>query len=216
MITILMPIYNGIEFIDESIESIKEQSYEKWELIIGINGHEPNSDVYLRAKEYESDKIRIIELYPIKGKANALNEMLKYAQYNWIALLDVDDIWHNDKLLFQNEFTKDYDIIGTGAQYFGNSCGYAPIPYNDLSNFDFLSVNPIINSSCLVRKELCYWDSNYDGVEDYDMWLRLSKLKKRFFNIERILVRHRIHNNSAFNAKGNHLKVAELRNRYNI
>jgi hypothetical protein len=55
---------------------------DEWELIIGINGHEPNSEVYQKAKlfEYVSDRIRVLELYPIEGKAESLNEMVKYAK----------------------------------------------------------------------------------------------------------------------------------------
>ena len=54
MITILMPIYNGIEFIDESVSSILKQTYDKWELLIGINGHPENSEVYKIAQKYET------------------------------------------------------------------------------------------------------------------------------------------------------------------
>ena len=50
MISILMPIYNGIEFIDESVSSIMQQTYTEWELIIGVNGHPPNSEVFQKAK----------------------------------------------------------------------------------------------------------------------------------------------------------------------
>jgi len=45
MISILMPIYNGIEFIEESVSSILNQTYDQWELIIGVNGHPENSPV---------------------------------------------------------------------------------------------------------------------------------------------------------------------------
>ena len=45
MISILMPIYNGIEFIDESVGSVLCQTFSEWELIIGINGLPENSDV---------------------------------------------------------------------------------------------------------------------------------------------------------------------------
>ena len=62
MISILMPIKNGIEFIDESVSSIKEQIYEDWELIIGINGHNPDSEVFEIAKKYEDEKIRVIHI----------------------------------------------------------------------------------------------------------------------------------------------------------
>ena len=71
MISILMPIYNGIEFINESVMSIIGQTYEEWELIIGINGHPKDSDVYKTAKQYEgvSNKIRVYDLIECKGKS---------------------------------------------------------------------------------------------------------------------------------------------------
>jgi len=52
MISILIPIYNGIEFIDDSVISIWQQTYKEWELLIGINGHPPGSDVYKTASKY--------------------------------------------------------------------------------------------------------------------------------------------------------------------
>ena len=54
MISILMPIYNGIEFINESVPSILEQTYDKWELLIGINGHPENSEIYKIAKRWRN------------------------------------------------------------------------------------------------------------------------------------------------------------------
>jgi glycosyltransferase involved in cell wall biosynthesis len=79
MISILMPIYNGIEFIDESVGSILNQTFNDWELIIGINGLSENSDVFKKAIEYKSEKVNVLDLFTIKGKANALNEMIKFS-----------------------------------------------------------------------------------------------------------------------------------------
>ena len=211
MISILMPIYNGIEFIDESVISIINQTFIEWELLIGINGHPVNSEIYKIALKYKTHpNIRIFDFYNIKGKSNTLNEMLKYCSYDYIALLDVDDIWYPTKLEIQQSFMNKYDVIGSNCIYFGESNGIIPsIPQQDISDFDFKIVNPIINSSCLVRKELCWWQ--YDnGVEDYDLWLRLRSLNKKFYNCREILVKHRIHSNSAFNAKGNNLHVEDL------
>ena len=64
------------------------------------------------------------------------------------------------------------------------------------------------------KKSLVIWDKNYDGVEDYELWLRLWKQNNFFFNVPEILVLHRIHNDSAFNAQGNNDKVANLINKY--
>lgn len=90
MISILMPIYNGIEFIHESVPSIIHQSFKDWELIIGINGHSKDSEVYKKAKEWQikDDRIKVYDLYTIKGKSNALNEMINCCKNDWISLLD--------------------------------------------------------------------------------------------------------------------------------
>jgi len=214
MISILMPIYNGIEFIDESVSSIMNQTIGEWELIIGINGHPPLSDVYMVAKQYElkNNKIRVLDLTDIKGKSNALNVMVQYCTYNYVALLDVDDSWLPRKLEMQRYYLNVYDVIGTKCVYFGDLENIVPqIPNGDLSNIDFLSFNPLINSSAIIRKELCFWNAKWDGVEDYDMWLRLNKQGRKFYNLREVLVKHRIHKQSAFNAQGNHLKVEGLK-----
>ena len=220
-ISIIMPIYNGIEFIDESVGSVVEQTYDNWELIIGINGHPPDSEVYRTAKKFETvdNRIHVYDFHQIRGKSNTSNEMLKYCSGEYVAILDVDDIWHKQKLELQIPFLHDYDVIGAKCIYFGDLNGIVPdIPTGDISNIDFKKVNPIINSSSLIRKELCLWNENgienIEGVEDYDLWLRLRKQNKRFYNCSQISVKHRIHHTSAFNAKGNHNKVSALLSSY--
>ena len=215
MISILIPIYNGIEFIEESVSSVLNQTYSEWELLIGINGHPENSNVYKIAKEYEnrSNKIKVFDFYTIKGKSNTLNEMIKHCSYNSVAILDVDDIWHPLKLAIQIEkVLKGYDVIGSRCVWFGNRLNkqnkIPKLPVGDISNYNFNLQNPIINSSCIIKKELCHWNEN--GIEDYDLWLRLQKQKKRFYNCKQILLKHRIHHGSAFNAKGNGSKVDNL------
>ncbi len=215
MISILMPIYNGIEYIHESVPSIISQTFEEWELIIGINGHPPLSQVYLTAKQYElqNPKIRVLDLIDIKGKSNALNVMIQYCNYNYVALLDVDDIWHPKKLELQQYYLNVYYALRTICVSFGDMENIVPrIPVGNLAKFDFFSMNPIINSSAVIRKEFCKWVEN--GVEDYDMWLRLSKQCCKFYNLQDVLVKHRIHQQSAFNAQGNHLKVDDLKKSY--
>jgi glycosyltransferase EpsE len=218
MISILMPIYNGIEFINESVPSILEQTYDKWELLICINGHPENSEIYKIAKavEEKSDKIRVFDFYNIKGKSNTLNEMIKYCKYDYVALLDVDDIWHPQKLEVQSVLLNSYDVIGSNCVWFGDRPGIVPsIPQHDFSNFNFANVNPIINSSVIIRKELCSWIEN--GIEDYDLWIRLRLKNKRFYNCPQILVKHRIHTTSAFNSGGkNNNMVPDLLKSYGL
>lgn len=215
MISILMPIYNGIEYIDESVTSVLDQTYGEWELIIGINGHEPNSIVYRLALEYEriDSRIKVRDMHDIKGKANTLNAMLEYCSYDWIALLDVDDIFLPSKLEKQIPYLKSFDVVGSKCVYFENLEGTVPqIPVGDISAFDFKIVNPIINSSVIIRKCIATnygWDATYESIEDYALWLQLRRDKKTFYNIDEVLLKHRIHSSSAFNTQDNRAKLAQ-------
>ena len=191
-----MPIYNGIEFIKESINSIKNQTYQDWELLVGVNGCGLNSKNFRRAKKFENDKIKVYE-FNFGGKSKTLNELIKLAQGDWIALLDVDDKWHPKKLEKQVLFIDKYDVIGTDTRYFGEKKDKPNLPMKDLGDFNFLNYNPITNSSVLLKKELCWWEK--DGLEDYELWLRLWKRKCKFYNVKKELTYHRVHQKSFFN-----------------
>ena len=198
-----MPIYNGIEFIEESVSSILSQTFESWELIIGINGHPPNSEIYKIAYIFQDiypDKIKVLDFYHLQGKSTTLNAMIVYCTYDYVALLDVDDIWIPNKLEIQSVYLDKYDVIGTKCAYFGNTNLIPDLTVGDLSGISFLLGNPIINSSVIIRKEYCSWEEN--GIEDYELWLRLKSQGRTFFVCSDVLVRHRIHSNSAFNSKG--------------
>jgi glycosyltransferase involved in cell wall biosynthesis len=204
MVSILIPVKNGVEFLKESVQSVLEQTYQDWEIIIGVNGHPFHSDVFKIANEYINDKIRVFDLgMPSKdnetnGKSVALNKLLEYARYDYIALLDVDDIWLPDKLELQIPYINKYDVIGSQCIYFGDISLSPPIPLGDITDYNFALVNPVINSSAIIRKSLCYWNAT-TMVEDYELWLRLNRNQKTFYNCSEILVKHRIHNTSAFN-----------------
>ena len=216
MISILMPVYNGIEYISESVESVLSQTFQHWELIIAVNGHEPDSFTYKIARDYADidNRIRVYDLSDIKGKANTLNHIISLSNYDYVAILDVDDIWLPTKLAVQAELLQQnkYDVIGTKCVYFENLEGVVPqIPDGDFSDFNFKLVNPVINSSAVLRKELAHWKEEFAGVEDYELWTRLRRANKRFYNFEDVLVKHRVHQNSAFNTQDHSAKIALIK-----
>jgi glycosyltransferase involved in cell wall biosynthesis len=215
-ISILMPIYNGIEFLEESLLSIIKQTYKNWELIIGINGVSINSNIHLKAIEicnnYKPKYDISVNYYDTKGKPATLNKMVKDAKFNFIALLDVDDVWICDKLQKQLPYLDIYDVIGTGCRYFGDTDHKPILPYGDLRYFNFFQFNPIINSSVILKKEIAEWNEN-EFVEDYDLWLKLFKSNKKFYNIDETLVLHRIYQTSFFNTT-NHNYVEKLKEKW--
>ena len=83
--------------------------------------------------------------------------MVTLCKFNHVALLDVDDIWQYRKLEIQSKFLNNYDVIGSKCICFGDVEGVVPeIPVYDISRFNFAKANPIINSSSVIKKELCY------------------------------------------------------------
>lgn len=222
MISVLIPIFNGVEYLSESLQSVIDQTYTDWEVIIGINGHPPNSDVEMFANKIKlelckneaiSNKIRIV-YYITKGKSATLNAMVQDCRYDLIALLDVDDKWCPKKLEIQSEYWNDYDVVGALCQYFGDKDGTPNIPVGDISGFNFLQVNPVINCSTVLNKEYAYWNElNNIGLEDYELWLQLRLKNVKFYNIPEILCLHRIDKKSAFN-NSNSLYVYDLVKKY--
>lgn len=231
-VSILMPLYNGVEFLQDSVPSVMWQTWDgPIELIIGVNGYKNRDNrVHTEALRWIQNSckktVRVLRFTDreVRGKSQALNAMIPFAQYSYVALLDVDDIWLPDKLAKQIPLLEEgYSVVGSRCIYFSNPGengkpknrsldGIVPaIPLGDISSFDFTHVNPIINSSVVLKKELCQWNDEWDGVEDYDLWLRLKKNPVvTFWNAFEVLVKHRIHEQSAYNSKGNHLRVEDL------
>lgn len=215
-ISVLIPLYNGVEYLEQSLSSVINQTYHKWQLIIGINGHLENSEIYNTVKNIYNklDKDKkfniLIKHYDTQGKSKTLNKMVDDCIYDYIAILDVDDYWVPNKLELQIPILKKgYDVVGGKCQYFGERKGTIPqIPVGDFStSHDIFSANPIINSSVIIKKTDAIWDDeNYVpaiGLDDYSMWFKFFLLKKKFYNLDIILCYHRIHTDSAFNFTNN-------------
>lgn len=218
-ISILIPLYNGIEFLEEAIISILTQTYTKWEIIIGINGHEPNSDIEKQVNEivqkHNQDNIFDIRViyYNTKGKPDTLNQMINDIKYDYVALLDADDIWLPEKLEKQVPILRSYDVVGTNCQYFGDRQDFPIIPFNNYRvSHNFFIANPIINSSVIIHKNNAKWNKD-ELLEDYDLWFRLLYERKSFYNLKEVLCKHRIHTSSFFNNNNNNY-VNELKQKW--
>ena len=223
-ISVLIRLYNGIEFLHDSLYSVMNQTYEDWEVIIGVNGHGPDGgDVFKKAAtivesigQTHLKKIRLKNYPDVNGGAEVMNAMAKDANAEWVAILDVDDRWHPMKLLRQVYFLrmleKQPDVIGTRCLYFDKGSGGPDIPHGYIEKSAFKIVNPMINSSVVMRRDLVAFADHY-GLDDYDLWIRLSRSDKVFYNIYDVLTYHRIRPTSFYNASGRQ-DVEGLRKHY--
>lgn len=208
MISILLPIYNGEKYLKESVESVLNQSFKNFELLIGFNGTIDNSKKIIN--KYNDSRIQIFDYGFDNGKAKTLNKLIKEAKYDWIALQDDDDVWIQTKLEKQILLINDYDVIGTFIYYINENSEIIGQPNLSCHSLDIKRKsisgdNQVANTSAIFKKSDAFqingWKEDLDGIEDYDFWLRLIESNKKFINISEYLVNHRIHNNSNFNTK---------------
>lgn len=208
MVTILLATYNGEKYISKSVESILNQTFTEFELLIGFNGTTDNSKEIIN--RYNDSRIRVFDYGDDKGKSKTLNKLLLESKYDWVAIQDDDDIWVETKLEKQLNYISSYDVIGSFISYIDtndNIIGHPTLSTHndDIKKNSFSGGNQVANTSAIFKKtdamEIQGWRDGLDGIEDYDFWLRLMRNNKTFINIPEKLVLHRLHSNSNFNTK---------------
>ncbi len=210
LISILLPVANGAEFLFESLSSVLYQTYPHWECLVILNGQGLEGPAEAVASAFTDSRIRILKCpTTVTNKAAALNAGVAEANpaANWIALLDVDDIWAPHKLAKQIPIlSQNPQVVATHARYFGEFHGIPKLPTGWIDPHTLADVNPIINSSALLRKDVAHWDYHPqypDSLEDYYMWMKLAADPRGgMYVIPEVLVNHRIHRESAFNSRG--------------
>jgi hypothetical protein len=211
MITVIIPLYNGIEFLTEALLSVKEQVYEEWECLVGVNGHGADGgDVFLLAQRIVAGladtRFRVVNLPEVRGAPAAIEALIDLAQGEWIAHLDADDKWHPMKLHCQVKSTMEFpdiDFCGTWCSYFGEWEGGPHIPAGFVATEVFHRMNPMVHSSMLFRKGGGRQPFTNEFVTyDYDCWVRNLLAGRKFYNVPLSLTYHRVYSGSHFNASG--------------
>ncbi len=208
MISILLATFNDERYIAESVNSVLNQTFKDFELLIGFNGTTDKSKEIV--SRFQDTRIRIFDYGDDTGKSKTLNKMIGEATYDWAAIQDGDDIWLPQKLAIQFQLKDKYDVIGTYIHYIDEDGKKIGAPGLSTTHADIVSRslnrdNQIANSSAIFKTEdiqdIQGWDQSLEGIEDYDLWLRLIKKGCIFHNIPEVLVLHRLHTRSNFNTK---------------
>lgn len=203
-VTILTPVFNGIEYFEECYKSIINQTDQGYIWIIGVNGHgDENNTIYTKLKSYTSTQIKIIN-YDTKGKVDTLNKMMNEVNTPYIAILDIDDIWFPNKLEIQKQVLdtyKEIDVLGTNLQYIGDLNHVPNLPSGIITLDILFQINPVVNSSVIMKTNIGSW-RNFYNLEDYDLWFRCLLEDKIVVTLPQPLIYHRVYSNSAFNNSG--------------
>lgn len=210
LVSIIMAAYNAENTIGRAIDSILEQTYENFELlVIDDCSIDRTAEIVQRIQD---NRIRLIRNKKNSGVSYARKFGLEAAKGEWIAVLDSDDAWAPDKLEKQLNLCeqKNAELVFTGSAFM-NSMGervewVLHVP-DEIGYQQLLKQNLISNSSVLVRKSL--YAQNYtigDQMhEDFAMWLKILKGGKKAYGIDEPLLIYRL---SATSKSSNKVKAA--------
>lgn len=221
-ISIIITTYNAESYILETLDSLLNQTYKLYEVIVIDDGSTDNTISVVKNFILNNTlhNFRIISLSHV-GRIAALNYGIKAAYHNWIAIVDADDLWHVQKLAIQVDYIQKYhlDCLGTDCLVFENNNVVdlkQTIKKEDLNDAllceiplrQMLRYNPITHSSIIIKKNLATYNANV-RQEDWELWLRLLHSGTKIHLLKLNLTLHRIHNKQSFEAK-NHLKYVLL------
>lgn len=199
-ISVVLPVYNGQTYLAEAIESVLNQSYTKFELIIINDGSSDSSDEIIRS--FKDSRIKYLHQQN-KGLGATLNEGLKLASGSFIARQDQDDLSYPKRFEKQISFLEKHPEIimcGTWARIIkendGNAAFHKHSSNSALLHLDMLFDNPFVHSSVMFRKEALnkagYYTIDRNVYEDYDLWSRFLQYGQ-LANLPEVLLDYRHH-----------------------
>lgn len=212
LISIVVPTYQTpIPFLKDMIDSVRKQSYEKWELCIAdgsLNGDENDTKV-IRVREelnrysMEDKRIKVVYLEENQGIAENTNQALALATGEYIGLFDHDDMLTPDALY---EIVKaindyDYDVLYTDEDKISeDSHNYKKPVFKPDYSPELLCANNYITHFFVAKKSIVDrlggFRKEYDGSQDYDFIFRCVELAKKVGHVSKVLYHWRMHGGS--------------------
>jgi len=197
-VDIILPNYNSLEFIDKTIQSVINQSFENWRLII----IDDFSDIKTRRKIKKYEKLKKIKIYWLKknrGAAYCRNLAINKSNSKYLAFIDSDDIWEKNKLKLQVRYMKrnKYDFTYTYYKTFGLKFKKVSPPVK--FNFDSFIKNTSIATSTMIIKRKIAKDVKFTNTticEDYYFKCKILKKIKSAYCLKDYLTKYRIRENS--------------------
>ena len=225
LFSVVIPTYNQAKFLKKSVNSVLNQSLDNFEIIIIDNFSDDETEKIV--KEFKSDKI----IYKKNNNNGVIgvsrNEGIRLSSGNWIAFLDSDDYWYNNRVKLISEFIYQQnekeacEVITTDEKWVSNEnkkfkiYKYGPFTKNFYKKL-LIEGNCISNSATVVKKDFLIknnlqFSENKDfvTVEDYDFYLKLALKGAKFKFIHKVLGEHLFHKDSASSFIDRHLKALE-------
>jgi len=218
--SIVMPAFNASETIAQSIRSVQAQTEKNWELIVVDDQSKDATSEVVRQLQRDDARIRLIRNNDNQGVAASRNTALQASKGRYIAFLDSDDSWTEEKLISQKEqFRSGAKVVfGSYRRLYPDGSYQTVKARKSISPRTFTFYNPIGNLTGSYDRSIGMVLQKKIGHEDYLMWYEIVKRAGIAYGTERILGNYRVNNTSL---SGNKIKAAKwhwaaLRNEMNL
>jgi len=202
LVSVVMSVFNGERFLREAVESILDQSFNEFELIVIDDGSTDATATILESYRRQDSRLRICH-QGNRGLVESLNRGWMLARGNYIARMDADDVAIKSRLECQVEFMekhREVGVLGSAVQFIspdGKPLMTSPNPITDQEIRLALPYRcPFWHPTVLMRKDVLISVGGYRKVvvdaEDYDLWLRMAE-RCQLANLGSVLLKYRLH-----------------------
>ncbi len=214
-LSIIIPCYNGEQHIGEAIQSVLDQTFQDFEIVVTNDGSTDGS--VTRIEEFEDPRIELDNFNRNRGVAAATNNCIQHARGKYIAILDADNVFLPTKLETQVRFLEKHpergavfswvkliddsgtELRDTGHPYFTLFDEPNRTRQEWLNHF-FHRNNCLCHPSAMIRREcyeaVGYYDTRLSQLLDFDLWIRLCRQYEIFILPEKLL-KFRIHDDDS-------------------
>ena len=197
-----MSVYNGEQFLAESVQSILDQSFADFEFIIIDDGSTDSTALMLKEFANRDSRVRIFS-QENRGRVDSLNRASAMSRCKYLARMDADDVAVRDRLLWQVQFMENHPEVGVVGGYVdyinevGNVVGTRHLPTtNGEIQAALLTDCVLVHPAVLIRKDAFFSAGGYRKAvleaEDYDLWLRIAD-RFQLANVSRVVLKYRHH-----------------------
>jgi len=202
-VSIITPIYNCENFIKKTIDSIIAQTYKNWELIIVDDCSKDNTEEIIKKYMLKDNRIKYLKFDINQGAAMARTKAMELANGNYMAFLDSDDLWEDNKLEKQLKFMKEnnYNFTCTAYEQIdenGEALNKIVKPKKKANYNRILLDCPVGNSTVMYNVENLgkFKVPNIRKRNDDALWLQILKKEKNIYGMNDVLMKYRIRSNS--------------------
>lgn len=200
-LSVVMPTFNAAQYIVGAVNSVLNQTFTDFELLIIDDGSTDNTAEILN--KFKVDKrVRIIRNDKNKGLIETLHQGYELSRSPFIARMDADDICNKQRFKLQLDFLKansEIGIVGGSIRFFGNVIPHTfQFPGNHKSIWPaMLFYCPLAHPAIIFRRELVdkglmRYDSAFTHAEDYHLWSKLLQ-KVKVANVHEVVLNYRLH-----------------------